>query len=787
MERQQQASLVCVLLACWCTGHALGSVLAVGELQVCSATSVATDPDCVDKFMLALSVQNAQTMADSISVFSFDSAIGSSGQEYQIQDRVEIAIAKSPIVIEYPITYERDYNSKPQEAVTMSRDGYALDSVTNRCEDGLSSDPVCGFVVHNGQRVPYSEGFCCSCDAGGFFGLDNDVTRSNQDCVFSTTQSAHCLRMSALWYSAYSVMAPKVSYEITAQVTTCEAGQECTKELLQLSPASPVACLEDENGLCKLKLKLEGDFAAFESPMSLEHKYLFVPSVCDTPTLEGCLSRSMEDARRWMLIDKHHVTESGLECDKIGTSYEAFNTQASRCEVARSTCLANQLDDFYQADLQNDEDNTVGDYFLKFLASNGGEFQYVGNSAAEPRLHYETTRFQKSVLTLELAADSVQYNINASPGEIRSVQVSPFAALSKSGLLVAHILNIGSLTAQFHVSVECTPGINSVAAQEVSLEPAPADGSEKELMFNLVAQHWDARRHDCVVLVKDALLRLTDSVHTNFTVMQAEIDRDTQAGSLNEEGQAVVATDDDAAATIPYEEVVSCSQLCPNMFSVWCAVMHSCLTRQLILLGCILALLLWCCCALKYPKVLCCPCRMLLCRHKHRSASRQGAVEIVHRMQPVLGSHPSFIPQPTQQQMGKHTHHCKPPGQVHSRSRRSRDSYNELSAPGGNDLHPGFYQERRLHDDHVGRGYARDSGPAYGGNEAARHHLQNLRDDGQHRRAVITPHHTDNSHQQPGSHQRRYRREVEPRGCNRASLNRHATQPEPITNQQHVV
>lgn len=113
-----------------------------------------------------------------------------------------------------------------------------------------------------------------------------------------------------------------------------------------------------------------------------------------------------------MLIDKHHVViDDADECDKIGTSYAAFYAQGQRCNVQYSACLNNQLDDFYNEDKVHETDGTVGDHFLQFH-STGGEWQTMAPGADGPAMVFRTTRFQKSVVTLELAADAVRYTVN---------------------------------------------------------------------------------------------------------------------------------------------------------------------------------------------------------------------------------------------------------------------------------------------------------------------------------------------------------------------------------------
>lgn len=48
----------------------------------------------------------------------------------------------------------------------------------------------------------------------------------------------------------------------------------------------------------------------------------------------------------WMLLERVRFTLDGIECNKIGVSYEAFNQQPNFCSSPFWTCLHNQLWNF---------------------------------------------------------------------------------------------------------------------------------------------------------------------------------------------------------------------------------------------------------------------------------------------------------------------------------------------------------------------------------------------------------------------------------------------------------
>ncbi|KAG4387321.1 hypothetical protein GLYMA_11G176306v4 [Glycine max] len=67
----------------------------------------------------------------------------------------------------------------------------------------------------------------------------------------------------------------------------------------------------------------------------------------------------------WMLLERVRFTLDGIECNKIGVSYEAFNQQPNFCSSPFWTCLHNQLWNFREADLNRISRNQVPLYGLE--------------------------------------------------------------------------------------------------------------------------------------------------------------------------------------------------------------------------------------------------------------------------------------------------------------------------------------------------------------------------------------------------------------------------------------
>lgn len=437
------------------------TLLAATRLESCTQTagsaSAAVSPSlrCNQRFVVTVSVQNGQNATESISTIKVTQAVDSNGNTLDLVDSLEISLAKSQINLQYPLSYTRNYNSKPAELVrTADSTGRSFNFLTNACVDDASREGACGWVLDSaGSRVPSSNGFCCRCSLDDYFASSGSgsPSRANLNCALfssSNSQSAHCLRMSPLWYAAFAIGAPQTQYRVDVAVKRCRtvngtsggigsaagSGNDvCKWDVLPLSPSAPGLCAAltalpiganaspspsavaaaassaaasssagsasaaaaASTADCTVWASLEGDFAAFDAAPAYDSKLLFVPLTCDD--YSTCGNRLLEDPGRWLLVDRY-MTTSGEECDKIGVAYAAFQGQGSRCAVPASSCLKHQLEDLYQSDLAAQRAGRVPSYFLSAAATAaGGSFSLNVQSPTSPRMVLGTSRFQKSV------------------------------------------------------------------------------------------------------------------------------------------------------------------------------------------------------------------------------------------------------------------------------------------------------------------------------------------------------------------------------------------------------
>jgi hypothetical protein len=315
-----------------------------------------------------------------------------------------------------------------------------------------------------------------------------------------------------------------------------------------------------------------------------------------------CGNRTLEDSSRWLLVDKYRTT-TGSECDKIGVAYSAFQTQGSRCQVPVSTCVRSQLEDLYQADAAADRAGRVGSYFLKYQAM--GPYTTVNvQSPSAAKLVFGTTRFQKTVVTLVVDADSVRWVQRVASGRITAASVPTFEAMSRDGVLTVAVESTGDVRSLFTVAVQCTGSVQPLTASQVTLQAPPAAGYQAVLTFALHTETTAAGSYACVISLQDGLYRQTDSRTVLFNTTATVQTAGEQGGSPAPTAASGGTTSDAIAAP------VACKDRCSS-WNLVCAVSYKCYSIVGGWAGALAGLALYGLLAWKFPFIFLAPCRVL--------------------------------------------------------------------------------------------------------------------------------------------------------------------------------
>jgi hypothetical protein len=250
---------------------------------------------------------------------------------------LKIFVQKSEVITRYTVAYRQDFNYKPMERVITTN--------VFTCKDGAYDDnPNCGWQVDSkGDKIPNSQGFCCNCEFWEILGLSSSQMNRAKNCgnlnFGDGSATASCLRWANLWYSAYEILRNELYY--TINVWIYQEGSDIPLATFQLDPSNPIASDPSIGAIAKIV----GDYYPAQPAPELNHLFLMIPSrpASDPLVLQG--------QSTWMLINPSQITFSGLECNKIGVSYSAFQTQPDKCRQVVGSCLQNQLYHLYQDDL----------------------------------------------------------------------------------------------------------------------------------------------------------------------------------------------------------------------------------------------------------------------------------------------------------------------------------------------------------------------------------------------------------------------------------------------------
>ncbi|KAG4386331.1 hypothetical protein GLYMA_11G026100v4 [Glycine max] len=222
----------------------------------------------------------------------------------------------------------------------------------------------------------------------------------------------------------------------------------------------------------------------------------------------------------WMLLERVRFTLDGIECNKIGVNYEAFNQQPNFCPSPFWTCLHNQLWNFREADLNRISRNQVPLYGLE------GRFERINQhpSAGSYSFSIGITEVLNTNLVLELSANDVEYVYQRSPGKIISVSVPTFAALTQFGVATITTKNTGEVEASYSLTFNCSKDITLMEEQFLIMKPNEVTTQSCKI-YPTTDQ---ASKYFCAAVLKDSDYNEVDRAECQFATTATVLDNDTQ-------------------------------------------------------------------------------------------------------------------------------------------------------------------------------------------------------------------------------------------------------------------
>ncbi|KAL4437103.1 hypothetical protein ABPG75_004242 [Micractinium tetrahymenae] len=573
---------LCSLLA---TAHA--GVMAVGKLQSCvnDGSTPSTSLSCSQKIVVTVELENnkiyeTEQLNFGVSCVNSPTDTCPCPCNYatdptcpcrDLKENITVAATKSAVYARYPLTFYKYMNGRPFEDIIIG----------SRCsDDWFDAGATCGFAKDaNNQDIMDSQGFCCGCP---FFNLGGSagITRANLDCgLFNIKKSAHCLRWDDnWWFIGFTIgeymMDFRVNLDITTRSTNATTNVTTTsKEVLEVTPVQPF----QRDSSRRLSAKLLGDLEAYQQAPQLDGKYLFIP----WKNGEGPQEAYTRHFEEWMVVDPAMVTTTGLECDKIGVSYSGFrNSQPNACSTPAGSCIKNQLVDLWNEDMSRIYlQGKTPMYMVGRYGGGADNYRNQLNATLNSRgsldffLSFPITAIKTSLMTLTVAADSVQFVVSRSPAAIESVQVCTFdgkfcggfESLATRGYLLVDVKNTGYVAADFTVTVvNCTAGIRPIVAQRAGI----MSQSSRRFQFEIYMETDQATNSSCSVLVKDSLgdsaASQAFSFYTNATDYGTVPDQSDLGGKVTGPGNGTSS------------ESEWCKTVCPNVFDVKCAAVKGC-------------------------------------------------------------------------------------------------------------------------------------------------------------------------------------------------------------------
>ncbi|XP_065661043.1 hapless 2 isoform X3 [Hydra vulgaris] len=340
-------------------------------------TNVVTQSACEKKMVVLLSVGNKQGETEKLQAVVSVVQNSATNEFARLYNPFMITVSKSPVYLNFPFFFNGiTVNNQPYEEIILSKNHWYVSDSSRQCLDQWQVDedddehPTCGYQYINSNqtqtdgtwktvktRIWDSQGFCCYCtqDLKNYYIKKDiqDLNRANIICkplTNSPQASAHCMRMSNLWYTLneftesyrdFSIYV-KAFDQITKVVQNKSYIDYVNGGEIVLSPSQKSAI----GSYNRITGNYVGDLQPIKSYPVLTNNYFLIPfsSTNIDPKKEPQLKSGIS---KWMIIPRDLVSTDAKQCDMIGVGYSAFRNQAAYgtgygCRAKKGSCLANQ-------------------------------------------------------------------------------------------------------------------------------------------------------------------------------------------------------------------------------------------------------------------------------------------------------------------------------------------------------------------------------------------------------------------------------------------------------------
>ncbi|KAJ4712803.1 hapless 2, partial [Melia azedarach] len=256
-----------------------------------------------------------------------------------------------------------------------------------------------------------------------------------------------------------------------------------------------------------LRVNLIGDFVGYTNIPSFEEFYLVIPR-------QGGSGQQQDLGRNfsmWMLLERVRFTLDGLECNKIGVSYEAFNEQPSFCSSPFWSCLHNQLWNYREADQKTRINRNQLPLIWGGRRKNAGSHSFsIGVTEA---LNNESLDRLAKVPVLAASLYNARLEITQDPGGVPCLE-----------LLQITTKNTGEMEASYSLTFGCSRGVTLMEEQYFIMKPKETSIQS----FKLYPTTDQAAKYTCSAILKDSDFNEVDRAECQFSTMAMVLDNGSQ-------------------------------------------------------------------------------------------------------------------------------------------------------------------------------------------------------------------------------------------------------------------
>ncbi|KAF3448500.1 hypothetical protein FNV43_RR09213 [Rhamnella rubrinervis] len=468
-------------------------ILSKSKLEKCEKNSYSDDNlNCTKKILLNMAVPSGSNGGEASIVAEIVEVEENSTQKMQtLRIPPVLTVNKSAAYALYELTYIRDVSYKPEEYHVRTR----------KCEPDASEKVVkiCERLRdESGHIMEQTQPICCPC--GPQRRVPSSCGNVFDKWMKGKANTAHCVRFPGDWFHVFGIGQRSLGFSVQIQAKT---GSKVSEVIV--GPENRTATSNDNF----LRVNLIGDFAGYSNIPSFEDFYLVIPRQGGSgqpQNLGGNFSM-------WMLLERVRFSLDGLECNKIGVGYEAFNGQPNFCSSPFWSCLHNQLWNFWEADQNRIRRKQLPLYGVE------GRFERINQhpNAGTHSFSIGVTEVLNTNLLIELRADDVEYVYQRSPGKILSINIPTFEALAQYGVATITTKNTGEF--------DCSRDVTLMEEQFFIMKP----NEEATRSFKLYPATDQAAKYVCAAILKDSDYHEADRAECQFATTATVLDNGSQS------------------------------------------------------------------------------------------------------------------------------------------------------------------------------------------------------------------------------------------------------------------